>query len=127
MLAAGAGICVGAKITGGLYFVPLFVMLYKRHGLPNHRGGTLGAGLMACLPFALPEVSAANHFLWLREAGRHPLAWFELVRNAKALVTVSVPVLLLMWRLYERDRQVWLSLFAPRKNVSAEPFWFRSG
>lgn len=107
MLAAGTGICMGAKITGGLYFVPLFVMLYKRHGLRITAAAALGAGLIACLPFGLPEVSATNHFLWLREASRHPLAWFELVRNAKALVTVSVPVLLLMWRLRERDQQAW--------------------
>jgi hypothetical protein len=107
LLAAGAGICVGVKITGGVYFVPLFVMLFNRRGLRSTAAAGLGAVLIACLPFSLPEVSVTNHFLWLREAGHHPLAWFELVRSAKALVTVSVPVLLLMWRLHERDRQAW--------------------
>jgi hypothetical protein len=115
LLAAGAGICVAAKITGGLYFVPLFVMLYRRHGIPTTAITLLGAGFFACLPFAWPAVSIPNYFLWLREAGRHPLAGFEVVRNVKTLVTFSVPIALLFWRLYERDRQAFFNYIREEK------------
>ncbi len=115
LLAAGAGICVGAKITGGLYFVPLFVMLYRRHGVRSAGGALLGAGVVACLPFTWASVSVTNYFLWLREAGHHPLAWFEVVRNVKALVTFGVPIALLFWRLYERDRQAFFNYIREEK------------
>ena len=114
LLAAGAGICVAAKITGGLYFVPLFAMLYRR-GIRTTTLTLLGAGFVACLPFAWPAVSIPNYFLWLREAGHHPLAGFEVVRNVKTLVTISVPVVLLFWRLYERDRQVFFNYIRREK------------
>lgn len=115
LLAAGAGICVAAKITGGLYFVPLFAMLYRRHGIRTTAIALLGAGFAACLPFAWPAVSVANYFLWLREARHHPLAGFEVVRNVKTMATFSVPVALLFWRLYERDRQAFLNYIREEK------------
>lgn len=115
LLAAGAGICVAAKITGGLYFVPLFAMLYRRHGIRTTAVTLLGAGAVTCLPFASAAVSIPNYFLWLREAGHHPLAGFEVVRNVKTLATFSAPVALLFWRLYERNWQTFFNYLREEK------------
>ena len=104
-LALATGLCFGVKITGVLYFVPLFVLLYRRHGLRSATLAVVGTGLIGCLPFTFPGISAANYLLWLHEASLHPLRGVEFLSNLRTSVTILLPVVLLLWRFHESDRQ----------------------
>jgi hypothetical protein len=104
LLALATGACLGVKVTGVLYFLPLFVLLYRRHGLRSAALAALGAGLVGILPFALPGISAANYLLWLHETSRHPFRTLEFFSNLRTSATILLPVFLLLWRLHESDR-----------------------
>jgi hypothetical protein len=117
LLALGTGICVATKISGFLYFAPLFVMLYRRFGARTMGVTLLGAAAVACLPFTLAQVSAENYWLWLRKGLRHPLSGHGFARNLKELLMLGVPIFVLAWRLHERDRQEWFA-YLRREKIS---------
>jgi hypothetical protein len=99
------GLCFGIKFTGVLYFLPLFVLLYRRFGWRIAALAACGAGLVGCLPFALPQISLVNYLLWFHEAARHPLRAVEFLSNLRTAVTISVPAVLLLWRFHQGDPQ----------------------
>jgi hypothetical protein len=105
LLALATGLCFGVKITGVLYFLPLFVLLYRRHGMRASALTALGAGLVGFLPFALPHVSLTDYLLWLHEASLHPFRAVELLSNLRTAATILLPVFLLLWWFYQSDRR----------------------
>jgi Dolichyl-phosphate-mannose-protein mannosyltransferase len=105
ILALATGACFGVKVTGALYFLPLFVLLYRRYGLRSAAFAGLGAGLVGILPFAFPGISAANYWLWLHEASLHPFRALEFFSNLRTSLTILLPIVLLLWRLHDSDRQ----------------------
>ncbi len=91
LLSVATGLCFGIKFTGVLYFLPLFVLLYRRFGIRIAALAACGAGLVGCLPFALPQISLMNYLLWFHEASRHPLRAVEFLSNLRTAVTISLP------------------------------------
>lgn len=103
LLALATGLCFGIKITGVFYFLPLFVLLHRRFGLRIAALAAFGAGGVGCLPFALPQISVTNYLLWFHEASRHPLRGVEFLSNLRTAVTISLPILLLLWAFHQID------------------------
>lgn len=115
LLFFATGLCFGIKFTGVLYFLPLFVLLYRRFGLRIAALAAGGAGLVGCLPFALPQISLMNYLLWFHEASRHPLRAVEFLSNLRTAVTISLPALLLLWRFYQGDPRKCLAYLREQK------------
>ena len=103
LLALATGVCLGIKITGVLYFLPFFVLLYRRQGMRITALAVVGAGLVGGLPFAFPHISAANYLLWLHEASLHPFRAVEFLSNLRISATILLPILLLLWRFHQSD------------------------
>jgi hypothetical protein len=103
LLSLATGLCFGIKITGVLYFLPIFALLYRRFGMRTAALAAFGAGVVGCLPFAFPQISLRNYVLWFHEASRHPLRAVEFLSNLRTAVTISLPALLFLWWFYERD------------------------
>jgi hypothetical protein len=115
LLSLATGLCFGIKVTGVLYFLPLFVLCYRQHGIRTVALAALGAALVGSLPFAIPQVSLTNYLLWFHEASRHPLRAVEFLSNLRTSVTISLPVLLLVWRFYESDARNCLTYLRDQK------------
>lgn len=92
------GLAVNAKITGGLYFLPLLAWLWERHGLrPALAAGVTGA-VLAVLPFFTEQISVVHYIEWLRAAGGHGLSLSLLVQNLLFGVLALVPAAVFAWR-----------------------------
>lgn len=103
LLALAAGLCIGAKVSGALYVIPLFVWLHRKFGTRTTVLAMCGAGAIALLPFAMPQVSLSNYLLWIRAGLQHPIGRTETIRTLKMLITLAVAILALLWRFYERN------------------------
>jgi hypothetical protein len=108
LLAVATGLCVGAKVSAGLYVVPLFVWLFKKFGARTTILALCGAGLIALLPFGLPQISLSNYLLWIGAGLQHPIGTDETTRTLKMLITLVVPILALLWRFHERNSRQFL-------------------
>jgi hypothetical protein len=115
LLSLATGLCFGVKITGVLYFLPLFVLLYRRFGLRMAAFAAFGAGLVGCLPFGLPPISLTNYLLWFHEASRHPFRLVEFLSNLRTAVTISLPALLLLWGFHRVDPKNCLTYLREQK------------
>jgi len=94
-LGVTAGVLLNLKITGPLYSLPIFTLLYARRGL---RSVILAAAIglaVAVLPFvALPNVSLESYLLWVRLSARNGLLLSTLRQNIEWALYFLLPVLL---------------------------------
>lgn len=73
-MAAAVGFAVNLKLHGFLYFLPVGVLLAQRHGRRALPLATLGAIVVAALPFLLnPRVSLVHYLAWIGNASHHGL------------------------------------------------------
>ena len=115
LLSLATGLCFGIKVTGVLYFLPLFVVFYRRFGIRMAALAAFGAGLVGCLPFALPQISLTNYLLWFHEASRHPFRLVEFISNLRTAVTISLPAVLLLWGFHQVDPKNCLTYLRKQK------------
>lgn len=90
------GISVNLKIHGVLYFLPLYVLFYCRHGIVSTSISILGSLIIAVFPFLnLPQASLKNYVFWLREFGEQGLSLNLLWGNIVWSIYFLAPILLL--------------------------------
>lgn len=94
---AGLGVLLGfvinLKIHGGIYFLPVLALAWRRWGART-LAGILGLGLLvAAAPFCLhPQVSWPNYVLWLRNAMHHGLGWVTFAMTLRFAVFLALPL-----------------------------------
>jgi hypothetical protein len=89
-----SGLLWNLKITGALYTLPIFTIVYHRAGW-RHVAVACGTALsVAVLPFALSNVSSANYVEWLALSARTGLGLATLRQNLEWAAYFGVPILL---------------------------------
>ncbi|MGC2662437.1 MAG: hypothetical protein WA324_31105 [Bryobacteraceae bacterium] len=94
-LACAAGADV--KLTGVLYFFPIYVLLGDRQGWKIAVASLFAAGVLSFAPFLIPGISLPGYLIWLHAASRQPLG-VGIQNMLEYAVKFSLPILLLMWR-----------------------------
>ena len=90
-----AGLLWNLKITGPLYSLPIFALFYARSDLRHVVAATLGAGVVAVLPFLLfNQVSWSDYMLWVQLSARNGLRVAALKENLEWALFLLIPVLL---------------------------------
>lgn len=96
VFALSVGISVNLKIHAILYFLPIYIVFYFRHGIYSTLFSVLGSLILAVLPFIfLPQVSFGNYILWLHEFGNQGLSLSLLRGNIIWSIYLLAPVLFL--------------------------------
>lgn len=118
-LACAAGVDI--KVTGLLYFLPMFVLLGYRHGWKRAGVSLIAAGVLSFVPFLIPGVSLPGYLLWIRAASKQPLGT-DIPNILEYVLKFSLPILLLAWRFasidvsafwaYLRERRLFLGTLA---------------
>jgi hypothetical protein len=94
--ALSIGISVNLKIHGIVYFIPIYVLLYFRHGISLILFSSLGSIIIAIFPFfCLPQVSLKNYLFWLNEFGEQGLSMNLLWGNVIWSIYLLAPILFL--------------------------------
>lgn len=94
--ALSIGISVNLKIHGILYFLPIYILFYFRHGIYSVLLSILGFIILAILPFIyLPQVSLTNYIIWLNEFGQQGLSLNLLKGNIIWSLYLLAPILFL--------------------------------
>ena len=101
-LALGTAFIIDAKLSGIVYVVPLFAIMYQLRGWrPAVLVGLASIGL-AVLPFLMPNVSVVEYGHWLQRAAKHPSSFSDLLATLRTLPIWFVPLLLILgptpWR-----------------------------
>jgi hypothetical protein len=93
-MSVSMGLLWNLKITGPLYSLPIFVLLWTRTSVATVALSAVGAFIVAALPFvALPNVSFHDYLLWVRLSAQNGLRVAALKENIEWAVFVLVPVL----------------------------------
>ena len=104
LLALACGLAFDIKVTAPLYFLPLYVLLMKRHGWRPAALAAVGAGACALVPFSLPGISPVAYLRWLLQTSHQPvLVPGELGRELKTFLFLIAPLALLCWTLGRRS------------------------
>jgi hypothetical protein len=112
------GLAVNAKITGGIYFLPLLAWLFERDGFRAVIAAGLVAVTVMVLPFiALANISLVNYLTLLQAAGDHGISRTLLLENGLFLLLAAMPVLLFVC--FERYQTGQFGLLMRHKWVSA--------
>jgi hypothetical protein len=94
VISASAGILWNLKITGPLYSLPIFALLYTRAGTRDVMVSAGGALVAAALPFAaFGNVSWSDYMLWVRLSAQNGLRVAAVKENIEWAVFLLVPVL----------------------------------
>jgi len=89
--------CVNLKIHAGLFFLPIFAVLYRRVGPRAVLLSLITGFLMFWLPFLLyPQISLRNYLLWLSEATRHGLDFYTFQMTLQLALFLSLPMLVFL-------------------------------
>ena len=94
--ALSLGISINLKIHGILYFLPIYILLYFRHGIYSTLVSILGSLILAIAPFiCLQQVSLKNYILWLGEFGKQGISFTLLKGNVVWSIYLFAPVVLI--------------------------------
>jgi hypothetical protein len=94
VLSASAGILWNLKITGPIYSLPSFALLYTRAGAPAVMWSAVGALAVAAMPFAaFSNVSWSDYMLWVHLSAQNGLRVAAEKENIEWAVFLLVPVL----------------------------------
>lgn len=103
LLALACSFSLDIKVSAPLYFLPLFVLFIRRHGLRCAVWASIGAAVLAVVPFLFPQVSLSQYLVWLHMAFRLPHSR-QAVGELQVLLVVCGPVGLLLWQLARTNR-----------------------
>jgi hypothetical protein len=95
VLSLAAAVAIDAKVSGFLYFVPVFLRFAERRGWRATLTTALGALGIAALPFLLPNVSLPRYWAWFQESTRHPRSLGDLMSSVRSLAALALPLLLI--------------------------------
>jgi hypothetical protein len=91
------GISINLKIHGFLYFLPIYILLYFRHGIYATLVSVLGSSILAMAPFiCLQQVSLNNYILWLSEFGKQGISFTLFKGNIVWSIYLFAPILLIL-------------------------------
>ncbi|AFZ16895.1 hypothetical protein [Allocoleopsis franciscana] len=94
--ALSIGISVNLKIHGILYFLPIYILFYFRHGIYSVLFSILGSLILVIIPFiGFPQVSLTNYIIWLNEFGEQGLSLNLLKGNIIWSLYLLAPLLFL--------------------------------
>jgi hypothetical protein len=93
---------VNAKIHGGFYLVPLFLLYWKRRGVKQALAVAVATVFLTCLPYLLPSISITLYGRWLLLASKHGLGPKIFVHNLSYAILFLIPLLCLIVA-YGRD------------------------
>ncbi|MGI9290029.1 MAG: hypothetical protein ACR2QG_01985 [Gammaproteobacteria bacterium] len=94
------GLAVNAKITGGVYFLPLLAWLFERDGFRAIVVTGAIALVISAMPFMAANISLQNYLSLLQAAGDHGISSRLLIENTLFVLLALVPVFSFL--LYER-------------------------
>jgi hypothetical protein len=86
------------KATSLLYFLPLYVLMIRRHGWLPAGLAAVGSALLAYIPFLSPRISLPLYLEWLHLLSREPLTTVGMSLVIEMLVVLCAPVGLLLWQ-----------------------------
>ncbi len=93
-LAAVLGFAINLKVHGGLYFLPILYLAYRRWGRTSLVWIMGGAMLAVAAPFLLhPRISFLNYLAWLGNATLHGLTAQDLGLNLRFAFLLLLPLL----------------------------------
>jgi hypothetical protein len=92
------GLAVNAKITGGIYFLPLLAWFFERDGFR----AVIATGLVALTVMVLPFIASANiswinYLTLLQAAGDHGISRTLLLENGLFILLAAMPALLFIF------------------------------
>jgi hypothetical protein len=100
------GMLVSIKISAPLYALPIFGLLYQRHGVRPVLGAILIAGFVALCPFfAFKGISLSNYLTWLKLNPQVGLSRFYFKMVVMEGLFVILPVVATLGCLYLADRR----------------------
>jgi hypothetical protein len=109
LLALACSLSLDVKVTAPFYFLPLYVLFIRRHGLRSALWASVGAIALAVFPFLFPQISVSQYSKWLHMASRLPRTRREILEELEVLLLVCAPVGLLLWQLMQTS---WTGLSA---------------
>jgi|GEM_PF-690487 len=93
-LAAVLGFAVNLKVHGGLYFLPILYLAYRRWGPRSLFWILTGSMFVVAAPFLLhPRISFLNYLVWLQNATLHGLTVQDLGLNLRFTFLLLLPLL----------------------------------
>lgn len=96
LCALSLGISLNLKIHAILYYLPIYVLLWRRHGIRYTVCSILISILIVIAPFVFyPQVSLNNYILWLREASQHGVSISALLQNLNYTIYLSAPIIII--------------------------------
>ncbi|HEY9611594.1 glycosyltransferase family 39 protein [Allocoleopsis sp.] len=97
LITLSVGISINLKIHGVLYFLPIYILLYFRHGIYATLVSVLGSSILAMAPFiSLQQVSLKNYILWLSEFGKQGISFTLFKGNIVWSIYLFAPVVLIL-------------------------------
>lgn len=104
LCALSLGIACNLKIFALLYFVPIYVIFYRRAGLLYTLGSLFGAGIVAITPFFyFQQLSLENYIVWLRAVSKQGISIDEFTNNLKWIIYTNLPLLILLTYLFKEN------------------------
>ena len=104
LLALACGFAFDIKFSALFYFVPLYLLLSRKHGWRLVAWALGGAVIVALIPFLFPEISAAGYLEWLHQMAQRPRSRVEILPELKMLLLLATPVGFLFWQLAQKSR-----------------------
>jgi Dolichyl-phosphate-mannose-protein mannosyltransferase len=112
-IAIALGAVMNVKAHSGVYFLPILVLMWQRHGLRWVVAALLGGAAVFWIPFLLPDVSWMAYLHTMLNASQQGLEWHRAsVRIEQVLIFLALPTLMVLlaveqpmaavsrWRLY---------------------------
>ena len=103
LLALACSFSLDIKVSAPLYFLPLFVLFIRRHGLRSAVWASIGAAVLAVVPFLFPQ-SLTFAILGVAAHGVSAPAQSRSRGGVEVLLVVCGPVGLLLWQLLRASR-----------------------
>lgn len=106
-IAAAMGFAVNLKLHGGIYFLPILALMWKRFGWRPVAWALVLAVLVVAAPFALhPQVSLTNYLVWVKAALSHGMLKDQYKYTVPFAIYMLLPLLVMIGGIPRRGR--WL-------------------